>query len=285
MPNDDHDHQTEPLIPGMQAVPPTHDEATPPTVGEADTPAQAGTSAHQAPTFASGSSSSGSADRWSLSEAWSGRNPGQFVGLIALAVIAAVALVAGTAMQTAAATHALSAIGARLHGPGQPDLRLFDGPGRAHGPEGRQQPGPQHGRDRGDRSPRGSFGVPGLPGLRQAEHGEVVVDGAGGAATTVRFLRGQVTAVSPTSLTVKCSDGFTTDFAVNSDTKVGKGMRGSRQSPNRAPGAKNITDIAVGDTVIAVGNVVDKTVTATTVVAMPNGQQSGTAPAPTGPTT
>jgi hypothetical protein len=51
-------------------------------------------------------------------------------------------------------------------------------------------------------------------------HGEWVVKGKDGKPTTLVSIRGQVTAVGPTSVTVKAEDGFTATFTANSDTKV-----------------------------------------------------------------
>ena len=51
-------------------------------------------------------------------------------------------------------------------------------------------------------------------------HGEVVLSKEGGGTQTVQVQRGAVTAVSATGVTVKSSDGFTTVYAVNGDTKV-----------------------------------------------------------------
>jgi hypothetical protein len=51
-------------------------------------------------------------------------------------------------------------------------------------------------------------------------HGEWVVKGKDGKLVTLVSIRGQVTAVGATSVTVKAEDGFTATFTVNSDTKV-----------------------------------------------------------------
>lgn len=51
-------------------------------------------------------------------------------------------------------------------------------------------------------------------------HGEVVLSKEGGGTQTVLVQKGAVTAVSPTEVTVKSTDGFTTAYAVNGDTKV-----------------------------------------------------------------
>jgi hypothetical protein len=51
-------------------------------------------------------------------------------------------------------------------------------------------------------------------------HGEVVLSKEGGGTQTVLVQRGAVTEVSATGVTVRSSDGFTTAYAVNGDTKV-----------------------------------------------------------------
>jgi hypothetical protein len=51
-------------------------------------------------------------------------------------------------------------------------------------------------------------------------HGEVVLSKEGGGTQTVLVQRGAVTSVSATGVTVKSTDGFTTAYAVNGDTKV-----------------------------------------------------------------
>jgi hypothetical protein len=51
-------------------------------------------------------------------------------------------------------------------------------------------------------------------------HGEVVLSKEGGGTQTVLVQRGVVTQVSATGVTVKSTDGFTTAYVVNGDTKV-----------------------------------------------------------------
>ncbi len=73
-------------------------------------------------------------------------------------------------------------------------------------------------------------------------HGEWVVKGKDGKPVTLETIRGTVTAVGSSRVTVKAEDGFTETFATNSDTKVrggadslgdvkvgAKGARGRRQ--------------------------------------------------------
>lgn len=55
--------------------------------------------------------------------------------------------------------------------------------------------------------------------LRAFLHGEITVQGADGP-TTLDLQRGEVTAATATSVTVRSSDGFTTAYAVGSSTTV-----------------------------------------------------------------
>jgi hypothetical protein len=69
-------------------------------------------------------------------------------------------------------------------------------------------------------------------------HGDLVVENEDGDAVNVAVQRGEVTAVSSDSLTVKSSDGFTKTWTLTSDTKVHEGRD-----------AAEIADIEVGDNV------------------------------------
>jgi hypothetical protein len=57
--------------------------------------------------------------------------------------------------------------------------------------------------------------------LDRAEHGQVTVRAKTGTEV-IDLQRGLVTAVSPTSITVKSQDGFSATYVVNSTTKVRK---------------------------------------------------------------
>jgi hypothetical protein len=79
------------------------------------------------------------------------------------------------------------------------------------------------------------------PGLRRllagrVEHGEVTIKGKDNKPVVVDVQRGQVTAVSPTSISLKSEDGFTATYTVSSDTRVRVG--GER---------KAIGDVRVGN--------------------------------------
>jgi hypothetical protein len=85
-------------------------------------------------------------------------------------------------------------------------------------------------------------------------HGEFVVKGKDGAYVTVVSVRGEVTAVSATSITIKAEDGFTATYAVTADTKV------------RGHDVDKIADVKVGDTGGAIGTKSGSTVTARAVL-------------------
>ena len=80
-------------------------------------------------------------------------------------------------------------------------------------------------------------------------HGEWVVKGKDGKPVTLETIRGTVTAVGPSSLTVKAEDGFTETFATNSDTKV----RGGADSLGdvKSGAAAAVVGVKSGDTTTA----------------------------------
>jgi hypothetical protein len=92
----------------------------------------------------------------------------------------------------------------------------------------------------------------------RALHGDWVVNTKKSGTVTVVEARGEVTAVSPTALTIKSADGVTTTFTVNSDTKVR--VRGSGQ-------AGSISAVKAGDQAAAVGTKSGDTTTARVVLA------------------
>jgi hypothetical protein len=85
-------------------------------------------------------------------------------------------------------------------------------------------------------------------------HGEFVVKDKGGKFVTVISARGEITAASATSVTIKAEDGFTATFAVNADTKV------------RGRDVDAIADVKVGDRGGAVGVKSGDTITARAVI-------------------
>jgi hypothetical protein len=85
-------------------------------------------------------------------------------------------------------------------------------------------------------------------------HGEFVAKGKDGKPVTIETIRGTVTAVGPTSVTVKADDGFTETFTANSDTKV------------KGAAAKSLSDVKVGAKGAVIGVKDANTTTARTVL-------------------
>jgi len=82
------------------------------------------------------------------------------------------------------------------------------------------RPGVRPGPGRTGRFGPGRFGPGGGLGLFGVLHGQLVVPKPGGGYRTVDIQRGQVTAVSATSITLKSADGFTATYAVQAATIV-----------------------------------------------------------------
>lgn len=189
------------------------------------------------------------------------KTPGGFIAFAALGALALIVLGFGALGQAQLVARGAQLVanstGHPLLGSRGPLADRRDGPrgdqGRM-GPRDRQSP-----QDRGllrrDRSPMGVPGVNGLPMPGDPMHGEMVMnEPAGTGAFTVRFARGEVTAVSGTSITIRCSDGYEGTFAINAETKV------------LLKGGKNaITDVTTGSTVLASGRVAGDSTTATLV--------------------
>jgi hypothetical protein len=89
---------------------------------------------------------------------------------------------------------------------------------------------------------------------RRALHGELTLQTREGVKTVV-VARGEVTALADDSITVKSSDGVSTSFRINDDTRFG-----FRHEPD--PSA----ELKVGDTVWVAGTKSGDTVAATNVV-------------------
>jgi len=103
------------------------------------------------------------------------------------------------------------------------------------------QPGPGKGLGH-----RGEFGLGG------ALHGEFVVPKDGGGYQTVATQRGEVTAVSKDSITVKSEDGYSRTYTLTEDTLVNAARDG-------------IDDVKVGNTVQVTAVVADGKATASSV--------------------
>jgi len=127
---------------------------------------------------------------------------------------------------------------------------------------------------RGMRGPGGGMhGMRGPGPMGEALHGELVVKGDDGTISTVRQVRGTVTAVSATSITVEAEDGYTGTFAIAADTEVRVGLPQRGADPQAS--TSTIADVAVGDVAHVHGTVSGSTATATHVMAMTAEQAAG----------
>ena len=111
---------------------------------------------------------------------------------------------------------------------------------------GSASPGVPH--RRADGRHRGGLG---RIAARRALHGEFVVKGKDGKPVTVDVQRGQVTAVSATSVSLKSEDGFTATYVVNGDTRVRVGREKSAISAIKAGQQAWVVASKSGDTATA----------------------------------
>ena len=111
---------------------------------------------------------------------------------------------------------------------------------------GQQKPGEPGGPGKGGFGPRGEFGLGG------ALHGEFVVPKDGGGYQTVATQRGEVTAVSKDSITLKSADGYSRTYTLTEDTLVNAARDG-------------IDDVKTGNTVTVTAVVTDGKATASSV--------------------
>jgi hypothetical protein len=125
-----------------------------------------------------------------------------------------------------------------------------------------------HGRGPGGFGRFGGFGGLGLGGV---VHGQVTERTSGGGYQTVDIQSGTVTAVSPSSITVKSADGYSATYVVVSSTEVNAQAAG-------------ILTVKVGDTVELTATVSGGTATAASIVDMSSIQSSrGSFNFPAGP--
>jgi hypothetical protein len=100
--------------------------------------------------------------------------------------------------------------------------------------------------------PQGPGGRHGEFGIGGALHGEFVVEKNGGGYETVATQRGDVTAVSKDSITVKSADGYSRTYTVAAETLVNSARDG-------------IGSIKTGSTVTVTAVVANSTATATSI--------------------
>lgn len=104
-----------------------------------------------------------------------------------------------------------------------------------------QQQDQQQGRGPG---PRGGL-------LGDALHGEFVTSKDGGGYQTIATQKGEITALTDTSITLKSADGYTRTYTINSDTKINRDGK--------------LTDLEAGETVRLRAVVSGETATATQI--------------------
>jgi len=120
-------------------------------------------------------------------------------------------------------------------------------PSPSASPSTRAEPGkPGKGMGHGPGGPGQFFGQGG------ALHGEFVVKKDGGGYQTVATQRGEVTAVSKDSITLKSEDGYSRTYTLTADTLVNAARDG-------------IGDVKTGNTVVITALVADGKATATTL--------------------
>lgn len=138
-------------------------------------------------------------------------------------------------------------------------------PGMMRNNDGRDGPqGPMGKRGRGEQdAPGGQGGQGGMRGGADAfagvQHGDVVVTGPNGLPQTKRIARGTTTAVTPTSVTIKSTDGYDSVFAVDASTKILGNQQGGSAS-----------SLVVGQNVFAIGTVAATTATAERIMVTPS---------------
>ena len=92
----------------------------------------------------------------------------------------------------------------------------------------------------------------GIAALRHAQHGSVVIRTAHGFVTR-SGIRGTVTAVSPTAITVRAADGYSATYTLSSRTTVRRHTPGQHR-----PGtASSISALGTRDTVLVIGTAPD----------------------------
>jgi hypothetical protein len=126
-------------------------------------------------------------------------------------------------------------------------------------PPGDNAPGAPGDKGAKGHGPRDGRGRPGHGGPGMGIHGEFVAPAPGGGYQTIATQRGEVTAVSPTSLTVRSEDGFSRTYVVDDGTMVNAGNEG-------------IADVKTGDQVHVVAVVTGGTAKA---VDVRDGTQAG----------
>jgi hypothetical protein len=158
--------------------------------------------------------------------------------LVTIAVVAAVLLVGGIGVavaQTSGSSTTTPSPSTSV--PGQRGPR---GPGGPGGPGGHFKGGPG----------------PGFGGPRGAIHGEYVAPDGSGAYRTLAMQVGDVTSVSPDSMTVKSADNYSRTYSVDQNTVVNSGRDGIANVKN---GDKVSVNAVVNGGKAAAQNIQDQT--------------------------
>ena len=178
------------------------------------------------------------------------RRPGRAIAFVAAGAIAATGItgLAFAADNGPSPTPSASDDSTAPDGPGG-----MMGDGRRGGMMGDRDGDGGHGR--GGPGGMGGHGGLGLGG--RVQHGEAVVTKDDGATATVRVQSGTISSVSATEMVVKSDDGFEQTWPLTAETSIHK----SRSDATAA-------DLAVGDTVMVLGEVKDGSVTTLRVGAL-----------------
>ena len=102
--------------------------------------------------------------------------------------------------------------------------------------------------------------------LRHSVHGSVVTKNKDGYVVHTS-VRGTVTAVSATSVTVKAADGYTKTFVIDKTTKI----REKATAKGKKPTAGTVSDLKTGDQVGVLGKGADKAGAASTAMTVLDG--------------
>lgn len=92
-----------------------------------------------------------------------------------------------------------------------------------------------------------------LDDLRKIVHGQFVTKGKDGAFVTHDVVRGQVSAVSATSITVAAPGTTSETYVLTKDTKVHLRPAGKTKGKPATPTAGTISSVHTGDTVVVLG--------------------------------
>ncbi len=116
---------------------------------------------------------------------------------------------------------------------------------------------PDKPRGRGEKGKQGKRHGP-LARLGRTVHAEAVVRDKDGKFVTVYTQRGEVTAVSATSITLKSADGFTATYAVNADTRIMKDRKAAKIADIKVKDLARVIATKSGDAKTAKGIAVGK---------------------------